>query len=74
MADITEKENVEFVESSEVDSIDPYASTEISMWRSVRDNPKVIFYSIIMTLGPMAFGFDIIAVGVVTAIPSFLYG
>ena len=30
--------------------------------------------SMLMSLGPMAFGFDVIIVGVVTAIPAFLYG
>jgi hypothetical protein len=39
----------------------------------VRKYPRVILISVLMSLGPMAFGFDVIIVGVVTAIPAFLY-
>lgn len=72
MSDMNEKATVELVETNHVDNIDPYASTKVSMWQSIRESPKVLLYSVLMTFGPMAFGFDSIIVGVVTAIPAFL--
>ncbi|KAH7403894.1 maltose permease MAL61 [Cadophora sp. MPI-SDFR-AT-0126] len=68
-----EKINVELVEDmGNIDSVDPYSSTTISIWESARQNPKVMLYTGLMTSGAMAFGFDIIIVGVITAVPAFL--
>ncbi|KAH6720545.1 maltose permease MAL61 [Leptodontidium sp. MPI-SDFR-AT-0119] len=68
-----EKRNVELVEDIEnIDSVDPYSSTTITYWTSVKENPKVLLYTGLMTSGAMAFGFDIIIVGVITAVPAFL--
>ena len=64
---------VEQVETgNDADDLDPHGSTTILMWESAKQNPKVMLYSVLMTFGPMAFGFDSIIVGVVTAIPAFL--
>ena len=69
----SEKGIVELVEKAEnPEEVHPDASTIQSMWQSARHNPKVLLYSALMTMGPMAYGFDIVIVGVVTAIPAFL--
>jgi len=69
----TDKELVEFEETeNHVDNVDPHGSTTVSMWQSAVQNRKVMLYCVLMTFGPMAFGFDSIVVGVVTAIPAFL--
>lgn len=70
-----EKGSVEMVNSkvdNEVGVVAPNDSMDMSFWQSLKTNRKVMMYCLMMSLGPMAFGFDIIIVGVVTAIPAFL--
>ncbi len=61
--------NVEFLEYQT--AADPNDSTTVSIWQSVKSNPKVIAYCVCLTIGPLMYGFDNIIVGVVTAMPSF---
>lgn len=50
----------------------PQDAADISFFRSLRLHPKPMIMSVLMSLGPLAFGFDIIIVGVVTVFPAFL--
>jgi hypothetical protein len=70
-----EKEEVQMVEAAEVSTTDVVASHDAvnkSVIQVLKENPKPMLMTMLMSLGPMAFGFDIIIVGVVTAIPAFL--
>lgn len=68
-----EKGIVELIERAENHNDDPVpANGAKGMWLAARSNPKVLVYSVLMSLGSMTFGFDIVIVGVVTAIPAFL--
>jgi hypothetical protein len=42
-----------------------------SVWECVKQNPKAIFYSFLMSVGPTAFGFDNLVVGLVASMPGF---
>ncbi|KAH7140076.1 maltose permease MAL61 [Dactylonectria estremocensis] len=67
------KPNVEMVEKGdEKHFANPHDSTTISFKQALKDNPKSLVFSFLMAMGPLAFGFDIIIVGVVTAFPAFL--
>ncbi|KAK5044657.1 hypothetical protein LTR84_010549 [Exophiala bonariae] len=66
------KITVDMMEKTNVEGVDVPGSTDITFRQALKANPKVMINCILMTLGPMAFGFDIIIVGVVTAIPAFL--
>ncbi len=44
---------------------------EMSILETIKANPKVLLYSILMTTGPLIFGYDSIIVGVSLGIPSF---
>ena len=46
-------------------------SRELTIWETVKQNPKVIAASVTMTIGPLIYGFDNVIVGLVTAMPSF---
>lgn len=46
-------------------------STSISILEAIKANPKVIMYCVLVTTGPLIYGFDSIIVGLVTAMPSF---
>lgn len=70
------KPSVEMVEKAKDDAfldVNPHDSTTISFKESLKENYKSVIFSVLMAAGPMAFGFDIIIVGVVTAFPAFLY-
>ncbi len=67
-----DKDVVEIVEMAETpEALEP-ANGAYGMWLAAKYDPKVLAYSALMSLGPMTFGFDIVVVGVVTAIPAFL--
>jgi SP family general alpha glucoside:H+ symporter-like MFS transporter len=44
-----------------------------SVWQEIKSNPRVIAYSVLANSGSLAFGFDILVTGAVTALPSFRY-
>lgn len=44
---------------------------ELSVWECVKNNPKAIFYSFLMSIGPTAFGFDNLVVGLIASMPGF---
>ncbi|KAJ4124578.1 hypothetical protein NW754_000276 [Fusarium falciforme] len=67
------KPSVEMVDKgADVLAANPHESTTISFKQSLTENYKTIIFSVLMATGPMAFGFDVIIVGVVTAFPAFL--
>lgn len=69
------KPSVEMVESKKGDvslAINQHDATSLTLLQSLKQNYKSVIFSILMATGPMAFGFDIIIVGVVTAFPAFL--
>lgn len=56
----------------------PPASSEdtvghVTVIETIKQNPKVIFYSVLVAVGPMMYGFDNIIVGIITAMPAFKY-
>lgn len=67
-----EKGIVELIERAENHNDPVPANGAKGLWLAARSDPKVLAYSVLMSLGPMTFGFDIVIVGVVTAIPAFL--
>lgn len=46
-------------------------SMDLTVWETVKRNPKVLMASVAMTIGPLIYGFDNIIVGLVTAMPAF---
>lgn len=67
-----EKGIVELIERAENHNDPVPVNGAKGMWLAARNDPKVLAYSVLMSLGSMTFGFDIVIVGVVTAIPAFL--
>ena len=65
--DLVEDRRASIVEASN-------EAKELSIWQTVKLNPKVIMASVAMTIGPLIYGFDNIIVGLVTAMPAFQYG
>jgi hypothetical protein len=64
--------NVETIEDRRQSIVEaPNESTELTIWQTVKVNPKVIAYSVALTVGPLIYGFDNIIVGLVTAMPAF---
>ncbi|KAL2851064.1 general substrate transporter [Aspergillus pseudoustus] len=48
-----------------------HSDEDLSVWECVKQNPKAIFYSFLMSVGPTAFGFDNLVVGLVASMPGF---
>ena len=42
-----------------------------SIWRIIKENPKVIGYAIVANAGPLLFGYDILVTGACVALPAF---
>ncbi|TDZ19341.1 MFS transporter fmqE [Colletotrichum orbiculare MAFF 240422] len=40
-------------------------------WTSLRANPKVVLYAILANIGPLMFGYDLVIVGAISALPKF---
>ncbi|KAG5778318.1 hypothetical protein H9Q73_008018 [Fusarium xylarioides] len=69
------KPSVEMVEKEKGDAslaVNEHDATSLTLLQSLKQNYKSVIFSVLMATGPMAFGFDIIIVGVVTAFPAFL--
>ncbi|KAF5593501.1 general substrate transporter [Fusarium subglutinans] len=69
------KPSVEMVEREKRDislAVNEHDDSSLTLLQSLKQNYKSVIFSILMATGPMAFGFDIIIVGVVTAFPAFL--
>lgn len=49
----------------------PPAEEPQTVWKEIKSNPRVIFYSALANGGSLAFGFDILVTGAVTALPAF---
>lgn len=61
------------VEEAHNATISPDMTNEMSLtiWQTIKTNPKTIFYCLLLALGPMVYGFDIIVVSLAVAMPSF---
>ncbi|CRG91032.1 General alpha-glucoside permease [Talaromyces islandicus] len=44
---------------------------DLGVWECLKNNPKAIFYSFLMSVGPTAFGFDNLVVGLIASMPGF---
>ncbi len=66
-----EIEKVEKVEHSNGAQGHADEQMHTSILDAIKANPKVLLYCILMTTGPLIFGYDSIIVGVSLAIPSF---
>jgi hypothetical protein len=51
----------------------PQPEESQTIWEEIKSNPRVIAYSILANGGSLAFGFDILVTGAVTALPAFSY-
>ncbi|OAL49793.1 general substrate transporter [Pyrenochaeta sp. DS3sAY3a] len=49
----------------------PQPEESQTVWEEIKSNPRVIAYSILANGGSLAFGFDILVTGAVTALPAF---
>lgn len=64
--------HVQAVEDVDVDNAQRAAAEKKStILDEIKQNPKAIFYCVLMAVGPMMYGFDNIIVGVITAMPAF---
>ncbi|KAH7110272.1 general substrate transporter [Dactylonectria macrodidyma] len=68
-----DKTTIDMVEKQgEVAITAPHDAPNVSFLQSLKEHPKPMIMGLLMSLGPMAFGFDIIILGVVTVFPAFL--
>lgn len=67
-------QHVKWTAKSEADLAAGNDERNENMWQLVKRNRWAIFYCCCMTVSPMLYGFDVITVGVVTAMPEFQYG
>lgn len=51
----------------------PQPEESQTIWEEIKSNPRVIAYSVLANGGSLAFGFDILVTGAVTALPAFSY-
>ncbi|KAH7386037.1 general substrate transporter [Pyrenochaeta sp. MPI-SDFR-AT-0127] len=49
----------------------PQPEDSQTIWQEIKNNPRVIAYSVLANSGSLAFGFDILVTGAITALPSF---
>lgn len=49
----------------------PRPEPEQSIWQEIKNNPRVIAYAALANVGSLAFGYDILVTGAVTAVPAF---
>lgn len=66
-------EHIEWAVKSEGDLGPSDSEQNESLWQMVKRNRWAILYCCCMTVSPMLYGFDVITVGVVTAMPGFQY-
>ncbi|KAH6695264.1 maltose permease MAL61 [Plectosphaerella plurivora] len=69
-----DKPSVDMMEKQPADEAitAPQDDADMSFMQTLKAHPKPLIMSILMSLGPLAFGFDIIILGVVTVFPAFL--
>jgi SP family general alpha glucoside:H+ symporter-like MFS transporter len=49
----------------------PGHEVEQTIWQEVKSSPRIIAYTALANAGSLAFGFDILVTGAVTALPAF---
>jgi hypothetical protein len=61
------------VEESNPHILAPDANNEMSLtiWETIKANPKTILYCLTLATGPMVYGFDLIIVSQCVAMPAF---
>lgn len=65
--------HVEDQDQAPAHMLGPDASDEMSLtiWQTIKANPKTLAYSLVLAMGPMVYGFDLIIVSLAVAMPSF---
>ncbi|CZR61790.1 related to maltose permease [Phialocephala subalpina] len=61
------------IEDTATAVISPDQTNEMSLtiWQTVKANPKSIGYSVLMGVGPMCYGFDLIIISLAVTMPAF---
>lgn len=49
----------------------PTQEVEQTIWEEIKSSPRIIAYTALANAGSLAFGFDILVTGAVTALPAF---
>jgi len=49
----------------------PTQEVEQTIWEEIKCSPRIIAYTALANAGSLAFGFDILVTGAVTALPAF---
>lgn len=49
----------------------PRQDMEQTIWQEIKSSPRIIAYTALANAGSLAFGFDILVTGAVTALPAF---
>ncbi|KAJ8108536.1 hypothetical protein OPT61_g8106 [Boeremia exigua] len=49
----------------------PRQEVEQTVWQEIESSPRIIAYTLLANAGSLAFGFDILVTGAVTALPAF---
>lgn len=74
MSDSQEKETQQFVEDiSRTDTNNDPKTQHVPLWQSVKKWPRVIIYCLILSSAILLYGYDLVIVGSVSAMPSFQY-
>lgn len=40
-------------------------------WQAVLKHPKLLMYAVLVNIGPLLFGYDMVVIGAVSALPQF---
>lgn len=62
----TEQGHIEEASARDVDS-----EMSLTIWETIKQKPVAIGYSIMISMGPLVYGYDLQIVGVVVAMPAF---
>jgi hypothetical protein len=69
-----EKGTQEFVEDvSRTDTVNDPQAQHVPLWQSMKKWPRVVAYCLILSSAILLYGYDLVIVGSVSAMPSFQY-
>lgn len=54
-----------------VDQVEQDAKPTENPWGMIRSYPKLVLYAVMANIGPLMFGYDLIIVGAISALPAF---
>lgn len=63
------KPSIERIEM--VDQVEQDAKPTENPWGMIRSYPKLVLYAVMANIGPLMFGYDLIIVGAISALPAF---